>query len=133
MPHRARSVGPTWGEKPPAVAALAKPLVQAERDRLLARVHAHGFIDDYQGGPIAKVDGLLGQDFFRGRIVQIDFRKKRVRLLDRADAAGSLVLPIRFQNGAMCVPVSVAGSALAGRDWTPEVTVRPSRSGRRGA
>ena len=86
------------------------------------------------------IDGLLGQDFFRGRIVQIDFRNKRVRLLDRADAAGSAVLPIRFQNGAMCVPVSVAGSAPR---WTRLdtgcnedlhwVTVRPSRSGRRGA
>jgi hypothetical protein len=27
----------------------AEPLVQAERDRLLARVAAHGFIDDYTG------------------------------------------------------------------------------------
>jgi hypothetical protein len=29
-------------------------VVQAERDRLLARVRAHGFIDDYQGVRIAK-------------------------------------------------------------------------------
>ncbi|MDP9129048.1 MAG: MEKHLA domain-containing protein [Candidatus Binatota bacterium] len=32
----------------------AEPPVQAERDRLLARVRAHGFIDDYQGVRIAK-------------------------------------------------------------------------------
>jgi hypothetical protein len=86
------------------------------------------------------IDGLLGQDFFRGRIVQIDFRNKRVRLLDRADAAGSAVLPIRFQNGAMCVPVSVAGSAprwtrldTGCNDDLHWVAVRPSRSGQRGA
>jgi hypothetical protein len=86
------------------------------------------------------IDGLLGQDFFRGRIVQIDFRRKRLRLLDRVDSAGSAVLPIKFQNGAMCVPVSVAGSP---RRWTRLDTgcnddlhwvgVRAFRWGRRGA
>jgi hypothetical protein len=86
------------------------------------------------------IDGLLGQDFFRGRIVQIDFRKKRLRLLERVDAAGSVVLPIKFQNGAMCVPVSVAGSPprwtrldTGCNDDLHWVAVRPSGSGRRGA
>jgi Aspartyl protease len=86
------------------------------------------------------IDGLLGQDFFRDRIVQIDFRKKRVRLLERADSARSAVLPIKFQNGAMCVPVSVAGSAprwtrldTGCNDDLHWVAARPSDSGRRGA
>ena len=86
------------------------------------------------------IDGLLGQDFFRGRIVQIDFRKKRLRFLERADSAGSIVLPIKFQNGAMCVPVSVAGSAprwtrldTGCNDDLHWVAVRPSGSGTRGA
>jgi hypothetical protein len=86
------------------------------------------------------IDGLLGQDFFWGRIVQIDFRRKRLRLLDRADVAGSAVLPIKFQNGAMCVPVSVDGSAprwtrldTGCNDDLHWVTARPSRYGRRGA
>ena len=49
------SGGLTWDEfHPPAVAALGRTLVQAERDRLLARGRAHGFIDDYQGVRIAK-------------------------------------------------------------------------------
>ena len=39
---------------PPAVAALGRTAGSAERDRLLARVRAHGFIDDYQGVRIAK-------------------------------------------------------------------------------
>ena len=86
------------------------------------------------------IDGLLGQDFFRGRIVEIDFRKKRLRLLERADSEGSAVLPIRFQNGAMCVPVSVEGSAprwtrldTGCNDDLHWVGRRPSRFGRRGA
>jgi hypothetical protein len=39
---------------PPAVAALGRTANPAERDRLLARVRAYGFIDDYQGVRIAK-------------------------------------------------------------------------------
>lgn len=91
-------------------------------------------------GAARGIDGLLGQDFFRGRIVQIDFRKKRLHFLERADSAGSIVLPIKFQNGAMCVPVSVAGSAprwtrldTGCNDDLHWVAVRPPRSGPRGA
>jgi hypothetical protein len=55
QPHRAASVGSDLGRiHPPAVAGLAEPLVQAERDRLLVRMRAHGFIDDHQGVRIAK-------------------------------------------------------------------------------
>lgn len=86
------------------------------------------------------IDGLLGQDFFRGRIVQIDFRRKRLRLLERADAAGATALPIRFQNGAMSVPVSVGGAPprwtrldTGCNDDLHWVTLRASRSSRRGA
>ena len=47
--------GLTWDEFIRLPSRLsAEPLVQAERDRLLARVRAHGFIDDYQGVRIAK-------------------------------------------------------------------------------
>jgi hypothetical protein len=90
-------------------------------------------------GSPAGVDGLLGQDFFRGRIVQIDFRKKRIRLLESADSTGSAVLPIKFQNGAMCVPVSMGGSTprwtrldTGCNDDLHWVGVRPSRSRRSG-
>ena len=47
--------GLTWDEFIRLPSRLsAEPLVQAERDRLLARVRARGFIDDYQGVRIAK-------------------------------------------------------------------------------
>jgi hypothetical protein len=47
--------GLTWDEFIRLPSRLsAEPPVQAERDRLLARVRANGFIDDYQGVRIAK-------------------------------------------------------------------------------
>ncbi len=57
-----------------------------------------------------RVDGILGMDFFRGRIVQIDFAARRVRLVERdsQDLADCEILPIRICNDAFCVPVRVA-------------------------
>lgn len=58
-----------------------------------------------------RIDGLLGADFFRGRIVQIDFAAQKIRLLSRAELreTGCEILPIASRNGAMCVRVGVAG------------------------
>jgi len=56
------------------------------------------------------IDGILGMDFFRGRIVQIDFAARRVRLVERGSLslADCEILPIRICNDAFCVPVRVA-------------------------
>src|SRR6202049_5053164 len=58
------------------------------------------------------VDGILGVDFFRSRIVQIDFTAGRVRILEKCDPnlANCEILPIRMCNDAFCVPVRVAGN-----------------------
>ena len=58
------------------------------------------------------IDGILGVDFFRGRIVQIDFAEGRVRILANCDPklANCEILPIRMCNDAFCVPVRVAGN-----------------------
>ena len=56
-----------------------------------------------------RVDGLIGADFFKGRIVQIDYANHRLRLLASAPAEGE-ILPLRKQNGVYCLPVSVNGS-----------------------
>ncbi len=58
------------------------------------------------------VDGILGADFFRNRVVQIDFKAGRVRVLDNCDVnlANCEVLPIKMCNDAVCVPVRVAGN-----------------------
>ena len=58
------------------------------------------------------IDGILGVDFFRGRIVQIDFHAGRVRLLKDCDVdlAHCEMLPIKMCNDAFCVPVRVAAN-----------------------
>lgn len=62
------------------------------------------------------IDGLLGEDFFSGRIVEIDFRALCIRLLDKAEAAGCCaVMPLKLEHNAICVQLSVNGSALR---WT---------------
>ena len=60
-----------------------------------------------------RIDGLLGADFFRGRIVQIDFAAQTIRLLqrDEVNAAGCEILPLATRNDALCARVSVDGNA----------------------
>jgi len=55
------------------------------------------------------VDGLIGADFFKGRVTQIDYANHRLRLLAAAPAEGES-LPLRALNGIFCLPVSVNGS-----------------------
>jgi hypothetical protein len=62
-----------------------------------------------------RIDGLLGADFFRDRIVQIDYAAGRLRVLDRGEfrlQAGES-LPLARRNGALCIRVGVNGSAPA--------------------
>ena len=70
------------------------------------------------------IDGLLGADFFRGRIVQIDFARRKVRVLDHAQPNGrSAVLPIKWYNDAICVPVGVAGNSSQWMRWIPAASL----------
>lgn len=59
-----------------------------------------------------RIDGLLGVDFFRERIVQIDFGAQTILLLERSEVndAGCEILPIATRNDAMCVSASVDGN-----------------------
>ena len=59
-----------------------------------------------------RVDGLLGADFFRNHIVQVDFAAQTIRLLQRSevDAAGCEVLPLEARNDAFCARISVDGN-----------------------
>ncbi len=60
-----------------------------------------------------RIDGLLGADFFRGRIVQIDFASQAIRLLQRGEVneAGCEILPLTTRNDALCARISVDGNA----------------------
>ena len=60
-----------------------------------------------------RIDGLLGADFFRDRIVQIDFAAQTIRLLQRSEvnAAGCEILPLAPRNDTFCTRLSVDGNA----------------------
>jgi hypothetical protein len=56
------------------------------------------------------VAGLIGADFFEGRRVQIDFRAKRIRLLDLpVAAANGTSVPLKQRRGIWRVPIHVNG------------------------
>ena len=59
-----------------------------------------------------RIDGLLGADFLRNHIVQVDFATQTIRLLQRGevDAAGCEVLPLESRNDTFCARISVDGN-----------------------
>jgi hypothetical protein len=62
-----------------------------------------------------KVDGLIGADFFAGRVVQIDFAKEKIRLLENCKPGmNAEVLPLQIQAARLRVPVEVVG---LGKAW----------------
>ncbi len=60
------------------------------------------------------IDSILGTDFFRDRIVQIDFKAGKICLLKncKLNTANCDTLRIRMRNGAFCVPVRIAGNPV---------------------
>lgn len=84
-----------------------------------------------------RVDGLLGLDFFRGRVVQIDYASHRLTFPDHGSEAPAL--PLATRNGALCLRVGVngqepqwmrldtgCGSAL---EWVPGRAAAPAHGG----
>jgi hypothetical protein len=61
-----------------------------------------------------QVDGIVGINFFRNRIVRIDFRAGKIWLLNKCEigTANCDMLPIKTYNGVFCVPVSIAGNPV---------------------
>ena len=61
-----------------------------------------------------KIDGLIGADFFRGKVMRIDYARG---VLSRVEGlpAGGIETPLRFSNGVMCAPVAVEGGRA---QWT---------------
>src|SRR6266516_3136932 len=56
------------------------------------------------------LDGLVGADFFRNRVVQIDFDAQKIRLLKLAKGEKSEAsLPLQLRPCGMRVPISVNG------------------------
>jgi hypothetical protein len=56
------------------------------------------------------IDGILGSDFFRDRVVQIDYQEQVLRILPNAVAkAGTEILPLKIRRCGMLVPVKING------------------------
>jgi hypothetical protein len=54
------------------------------------------------------VDGLLGADFFKGRVVEIDFEEHQIRVLKSANAAAyEESLPLQVRSSGMLIKVQV--------------------------
>jgi hypothetical protein len=65
-------------------------------------------LDDLSNSCHCTIDGLLGADFFRGRIVQIDFGERKIRLLTASSTANAdQVLPLKSSRGVFLAPVVV--------------------------
>ena len=59
------------------------------------------------------VDGLIGADFFDGRMVQIDFDERCVRLLAKHATLDGTAIPLtKTRGGVWRLPVSVNGQTL---------------------
>lgn len=56
------------------------------------------------------IDGILGIDFFAGRIVQIDYTARCLRFPATAPAVAGQRLALRTINGVFCASISVNGS-----------------------
>jgi hypothetical protein len=99
-----------------AVRGVATRLAGYSLQRVTATAGEVPLPDEYVGLDLEKlsgscerpVDGLLGADFFRGRVVQIDFVGQRIRLLKSSPADGSgESLPLRLFPGGMRVAVDI--------------------------
>lgn len=56
------------------------------------------------------VDGLLGADFFRGKIVQVDFQTHTIRFLQTSPGTNDAeVVDLKFRRQAMLAPICVNG------------------------
>ena len=60
-----------------------------------------------------QVDGLIGADFFKDRIVKIDFAARKIRRLSAMEGLGdTFSVPLRVRRGALLAPIRVDESAL---------------------
>lgn len=65
-------------------------------------------LDKFSASCERPVDGLIGADFFRNRVVQIDFAAQKIRLLQSGSALPSgEILPLQLRSCGMRMPVNV--------------------------
>ena len=92
------------------------------QERLSAKAGDVGLPSDYLAVGLEQlstscgrpVDGLIGEDFFKGRVVEIDFDAAKVRLLKPQKSKDVQTLPLDLRACGMRVPISVNGHK---RQW----------------
>ena len=118
----ARSIGLKLGEKV-VVQGVRTLLTGYWQQHLAAKIGEVDLPSEYLAVDLDKlsqscerpVDGLVGADFFRGRIVQIDFENQVIRLLNTGSSRRSgESLPLQFRPCGMRVPIGVNGHS---RQW----------------
>jgi len=68
-------------------------------------------LTELSGACACRVDGLIGADFFRDRVVQIDFRAKVVRLLTESLPGNCRdKVPLKQRSSALLVPARINGA-----------------------
>lgn len=101
-----------------SVRGVEKTLIGYSQQRLAAKVGDVKLPTEYLAVDLGAlshscevpVDGLVGADFFRGRVVQIDFDAQKIRLLKPDQATKSDdALPLQLRSCGMRVPISVNG------------------------
>ena len=70
-------------------------------------------LEKLSGSCERQVDGLVGADFFRGRVVQIDFEAKEIRLLKQIEKSDKTVT-LKLRPSGMRLPIGVNGHK---RQW----------------
>ena len=105
--------------KPVAVRGVETTTVGFFPQRLLATADKVQLKKDYLAVDLEElgqaccccVDGLIGVDFFRGKVVQIDFAERKIRLLKSTEGIDSkTVISLKMRPCGMEVPVRVNGS-----------------------
>jgi hypothetical protein len=59
---------------------------------------------------VCKVDGLVGLDFFRDRVVEIDYARRSIRLFEKAATIRGTTLPLRMSDESVTVQMTVNGT-----------------------
>jgi len=80
------------------------------------RVFSLAHVAPFEG---RRVDGLIGQDFLERHVVEIDYARARIRILDPAtfvSPAGGIAIPIALQNG---LAVAEGAVTVPGGDSIP--------------
>ena len=100
---------PVDGVEADATAYQIKPVAPAVRGLALPAVRLAIDLRNAEQLCSEHIDGLIGADFFKGRVTQIDYANHCLRLLASAPAGGES-LRLLSRNGIYCLPVSVNGS-----------------------